>query len=121
VVDAETATRIIQWGEAVITPTSPSNGTTEESAASSTPTNGNDLPNLRVCTGRAVSHERVTVTLIPEVVRDLRRLQERTALSVTDIINRAVTLYEFIEAQLAAGHDMLIHERTGKVQEVRLR
>lgn len=65
--------------------------------------------------------ERITVALIPKAGEDLQRLQERTALSKTDITNRAITLYEFIDAQIRAGRDVLIKDsETGETQLVRL-
>jgi len=65
--------------------------------------------------------ERVTIALIPQVVDDLRRLQERSNLSKTDIINRAITIYEFIDAQLNAGCDLIVRDsRTGETQLIRL-
>jgi hypothetical protein len=65
--------------------------------------------------------ERLTVALIPKAGDDLRRLQERTNLSKTDLVNRAVTLYEFFEAQLRAGRDLIIRDgSTGESQLVRL-
>jgi hypothetical protein len=65
--------------------------------------------------------ERITVALIPKAGDDLQRLQERTSLSKTDITNRAITLYEFIDAQLRAGRDVLIRDsNTGETQTVRL-
>ena len=65
--------------------------------------------------------ERITVALIPKVGDELQRLQDRTSLSKTDIANRAITLYEFIDAQLRAGRDVLIRDNdTGETQTVRL-
>jgi uncharacterized protein (DUF342 family) len=65
--------------------------------------------------------ERITVALIPRAVADLQRLQERTSLSKTDITNRAITLYEFIDDQLREGRDILIRDNTtGETQTVRL-
>jgi hypothetical protein len=55
--------------------------------------------------------DRITVALIPDVSEDLQRLQDWTKLSKTDITNRAITLYEFIEAQLRAGNDILIRDK----------
>lgn len=49
------------------------------------------------------STERVTVTLIPRAARELARLQEDTAMTRTDLINRAVSLYAFIHDQTAAN------------------
>jgi hypothetical protein len=64
--------------------------------------------------------ERITVALIPQSAEDLQRLQDRTSLSKTDIANRAITLYEFIDAQLKAGHDVIIRDpKTGESQLVR--
>lgn len=66
--------------------------------------------------------ERITVTLIPKATADLRRLQERTNLSTTDLANRAITLYEFFDAQMRAGHDMIDRDNeTGKTKLVQFR
>ena len=65
--------------------------------------------------------DRITVALIPKAGEDLQRLQDRTSLSKTDIANRAITLYEFIDAQMRAGRDILIRDnQTGETQVVRL-
>lgn len=65
--------------------------------------------------------DRITVALIPKAGEDLQRLQDRTSLSKTDIANRAITLYEFIDAQMRAGRDVLIRDNeTGETQVVRL-
>lgn len=65
--------------------------------------------------------ERITVALIPKAGEDLLRLQERTSLSKTDIVNRAISLYEFIESQMQAGKDLIVQDReTGETQLLRL-
>jgi uncharacterized protein (DUF342 family) len=65
--------------------------------------------------------DRITVALIPKASEDLQRLQDRTSLSKTDLANRAITLYEFIDAQIRAGRDVLIRDsKTGKTELVRL-
>jgi len=56
--------------------------------------------------------ERVTIALIPKAGQDLQHLQERTSLSKTDIVNRAITLYEFLDAQQRNGHDVQLRNRT---------
>lgn len=77
-------------------------------------TTGEDAPRAQVI-------GRVTVTLVPQAEAGLRRLQDRTSLSKTDITNRAITLYEFIEAQLSAGRELLIKDgNTGEIQRVLL-
>jgi hypothetical protein len=66
------------------------------------------------------SGERLTISLIPAAAGDLRRLQERTNLSKTDIANRAITSYEFFDAQLQAGRELIVRDRrTGETQLVR--
>jgi hypothetical protein len=65
--------------------------------------------------------ERITVALVPKVVGELQQLQDRTSLSKTDLANRAITLYEFIDSQLRAGRDVLVRDNeTGETQTVRL-
>jgi predicted transcriptional regulator len=64
---------------------------------------------------------RVTVALLPEVAVELAHLQERTGRSKTDLANRAVTLYEWADAQIRAGLDILVRDpATGKTQLIRL-
>ena len=61
----------------------------------------------------------ITVILIPKAEADLRRLQERTNLSRTDLANRAISLYEFFDAQLREGRDLLALDReTGQTATV---
>jgi predicted transcriptional regulator len=65
--------------------------------------------------------DRITVSLIPRARRELQQLHDKTSLSKTDIVNRAIALYEFIEAQLSAGRAILIRDReTGEVQRITL-
>jgi hypothetical protein len=56
------------------------------------------------------SSERITVALIPKAAADLQSLQERSGLSKTDLANRAISLYEFIDAQLREGKEVLIRD-----------
>jgi hypothetical protein len=70
---------------------------------------------------RQLLAERITVALIPKAAEDLQRLLDRTSLSKTDLVNRAITLYEFIDAQLREGRDLLIRDNSTKeTQLVRL-
>ena len=62
--------------------------------------------------------DRITVALIPKAGEDLRRLQDRTGLSKTDIANRAITLYEFIDTQIRTGRDVLIRDNEAGVTEI---
>jgi hypothetical protein len=62
--------------------------------------------------------DRITVALIPKASEDLQRLQDRTSLSKTDITNRAITLYEFIDTQLSTGRDVLIRDNEAGTTEI---
>jgi hypothetical protein len=62
--------------------------------------------------------DRITVALIPQAGEDLQRLQDRTSLSKTDIANRAITLYEFIDTQLRTGRDVLIRDNDAGTMEI---
>ena len=65
--------------------------------------------------------DRIRVSLIPAAEDDLRRLQERTNLSRTDLANRAITIYEFLDAQLRAGSDLIVRDnRTGETRQIHL-
>jgi len=65
--------------------------------------------------------ERITVNLTPKAADGLRRLQERTGWSKTDLINRAVLGYEFIESHLSDGYDLLIREpKSGEIEVIRI-
>jgi hypothetical protein len=62
--------------------------------------------------------DRITVALIPQAAEDLQRLQHRTGLSKTDLVNRAVSLYEFINTQLEEGRDLLIRDNEAQETQV---
>jgi hypothetical protein len=65
--------------------------------------------------------ERITVALISKAVADLQRLQDRTGLSKTDLVNRAISLYEFIDQQISANQNLLLRDKTtGDTQLVQL-
>jgi len=86
------------------------NSTDEEESVTSQASDRHSSADLSVVPDRQPVSERITVALVPKAGNDLRRLQEKTCLSKTDIVNRAITLYEFIEAQLSAGRQLLIRD-----------
>ncbi|HEY1920383.1 MAG TPA: hypothetical protein VGH27_32845 [Streptosporangiaceae bacterium] len=70
--------------------------------------------------GPQATSKRITVNLIPSAASDLERLHERTNLSRTDLTNRAITVYEFFDAQLRDGYDLISRDnKTGKTRLVR--
>lgn len=63
--------------------------------------------------------DRITIGLIPKAGDDLQRLQDRTSLSKTDLVNRAITLYEFIDERTRTGQEIVLRDReTGETQTV---
>ena len=63
---------------------------------------------------------RVTIALMPRAAAGLAALTGRTGQSKTDLVNRAITAYDFIDAQLSAGRDLLVRDReTGAEQIVK--
>jgi hypothetical protein len=64
---------------------------------------------------------KITVGLIGKAARDLRRTQQRSGLGFADIVNRAVSLYEFVDSRQAAGDQLLLRRGgAGRVDRVRL-
>jgi len=69
--------------------------------------------------GRPSPSERITIALIPRAIDGLLRLVDRTRLSKTDVVNRAIILYEFIDDQTRADQEILIRDKvTGETQAV---
>jgi len=97
------------------------NSTTEEETAPPQPFDRQPPADVTTPPDRPSPPERITVNLIPKAGQDLQWLQGQTSLSATDIVNRAITLYQFIEAQRSAGHDLLIRDQTtGETQITRI-
>lgn len=67
---------------------------------------GSRLPSPDSQTAAAV--DRITVALVAKAAADLQNLHERTRLSKTDIVNRAISLYEFVDAELSAGAELVV-------------
>jgi predicted transcriptional regulator len=61
---------------------------------------------------------RITIALIPKAQEALDRTAERTGLSKTDIMNRAIQAYAFLDEQVVAGAKILV-QRGKSVEEVR--
>ncbi|MGV4984394.1 hypothetical protein ACVB8X_03590 [Streptomyces sp. NRAIS4] len=65
--------------------------------------------------------ERITIALIAKAAESLQRLQRRTGLSKTDVVNRAISVYDFIDQQLEDGNELLIRRKgTDEVQLVHI-
>ena len=51
---------------------------------------------------------RITVSLVAKAAADLARTLARTHLSQTDIVNRALSLYEFFDSELSSGAEVIV-------------
>jgi hypothetical protein len=58
--------------------------------------------------------DRITVALVRRAGDDLQELQERTGLSKTDLVNRAISLYKFVEDQTEEGKELLVRDPKSK-------
>jgi hypothetical protein len=75
----------------------------------------------RAPSGQRQLLDRLSVSLIPRTVEELDQLHEKTGMSKTDIVNRAISLYAFVTEQLDSGQDLIIKDRqTGEQQKVQL-
>jgi hypothetical protein len=55
--------------------------------------------------------ERITVALVPKASADLQYLLEKTGLSKTDLVNRALSLYKFVEESTAGGQEVIVRDK----------
>jgi predicted transcriptional regulator len=70
---------------------------------------------------RQVVTRRITVGLIRKTADQLDRLAERTGMTSTDIVNRAITLAAFVVEQTEAGRELLVRDpTTGETAKVHL-
>ena len=67
----------------------------------------------------AASHERITVTLIKKTSDDLDKLVASTGLSKTDLVNRAVQLYAFVDDEVRSGGTLAV-QRGNDLYKVKL-
>jgi hypothetical protein len=79
----------------------------------------NDAENTAQDCEQVTVTDRITVALIPRTAASLAALRERTRLTKTELANRAITLYDFIDQQIAAGAAVLIRHPDGSTAEVR--
>ncbi|RSN65004.1 hypothetical protein DMH01_00955 [Amycolatopsis sp. WAC 04182] len=71
-------------------------------------------------TGRPAVVDRVNVALIAEAVDALGKLQERTGLKKVDLVNRALLIYEFVDAELRDGKQVVLRDPDGQDQLVKI-
>lgn len=70
-------------------------------------------------TASTVELHKVTVNLIPKSWEAANATAGLLGLSRTDVINRALQAYAFLEAQVAAGNEMIVRSPGGDAQLVK--
>lgn len=70
-------------------------------------------------TPQSRTHERLTVNLIKNSSEALDKLTELTGLNKTDLVNRALQIYVFLETTKADGEKMFVGSNADKVFEIR--
>jgi hypothetical protein len=64
--------------------------------------------------------ERYSVTFVPPAVEAIANLTDGTGLSKADVINRAVQIYAYLEAQKRRGVDLLLREPDGSTERLHI-
>jgi hypothetical protein len=62
--------------------------------------------------GTTTDTERITVALVPKAATDLQYLLDETGMSKTDLVNRALSLYRFIQESTAAGREVIVRDKS---------
>jgi len=64
--------------------------------------------------------QEITVALISPALTDLEKTSERQHLSWADIVNRAISLYAFIDGERAAGTKLVLCRSDGSTSALDL-
>ena len=75
---------------------------------------------VRVGTPTTEVEKIIPLALIRKAATDLTKSCERSRLSPTDIVNRAISLYEFLDEERAAGTEILLRRSDGSTVSVQL-
>jgi hypothetical protein len=75
---------------------------------------------VRVETPTTEVEKIIPLALIRRAATDLAKSCERSRLSPTDIVNRAISLYEFLDEERAAGTEILLRRSDGSTVSVQL-
>ena len=68
----------------------------------------------------AMAEQVIPFALVSGVAAELAQTCTRSELSRTDIVNRAISLYEFLDKERAGGTEMLLRRRDGSTFRVEL-
>lgn len=62
----------------------------------------------------------ITVVLVSKAAEDLSKTRRRSKLSQTDVVNRAISFYEFADEELDNGSKLMLRRRDGSTYLVEL-
>jgi hypothetical protein len=57
---------------------------------------------------------KITVSLVAKAAEDLERTKEQTKYSKTDLVNKAIILYAFINSELMNGGELILRRPNGE-------
>ena len=68
----------------------------------------------------AAEFESIQLPLVDRAASDLAKACRRSRMSPTDIVNRAITLYEFLDEERASGAEVLLRRPDGSTVSIQL-
>lgn len=69
---------------------------------------------------RRSANERYSVTFVAPAVQAIAELTENTGLTKADVINRAVQIYAYLDAQTRSGADLLLRQADGTSEKLHI-
>lgn len=63
---------------------------------------------------------RFTVALTRDAGEAMKLLRERTGFNKTDIINRALVVYLFVDDEVRAGKELILRDKDGNQERVKI-
>lgn len=63
---------------------------------------------------------RLNAALVPDAAQALARLIERTGFTKVSVVNRALQVYDYIEAELRSGGELVVRSPDGRMETLRI-
>jgi hypothetical protein len=63
---------------------------------------------------------KITVVLVSKAAADLAKTRRRSRLNQADVVNRAISFYEFVDEELDNGTALMLRRRDGSTYLVEL-
>jgi hypothetical protein len=62
--------------------------------------------------------DRVNVVLTERAAQAIAKIQKRTGLKKVEIVNRALSIYEYIDAEMRTGNELVVRDPQGSEQRL---